>query len=98
MAASKNAGRLLAGLSELVEIVEGRAEPARVFVPDRVDVKAIRQELGLTQKAFALRYGFSPSAVADWEQNRRTPEASARVLLKVIANDHEAVDRALALA
>ena len=98
MTRSKNADRILAGLSELVEIAEGGAEPARIFVPDRVDVKAIRQDLGLTQKAFASRYGFSPSAVADWEQNRRTPEASARVLLKVIATDHQAVDRALALA
>jgi putative transcriptional regulator len=95
---SKNADRILAGLAEVVEIAEGRAEPARVHVPDNIDVKAVREQLGLTQRAFALRYGFSPSAVADWEQERRRPEAAARILLKVIATEPEAVDRALATA
>lgn len=98
MTRSENANRILAGLAEVADIVEDRAEAARIFVPETVDVKAIREDLGLTQKAFALRYGFSPSAVADWEQDRRRPEASARVLLKVIAKDHAAVDRALAAA
>jgi putative transcriptional regulator len=33
--------------------------------------------------------------VRDWEQKRRRPEASARVLLKVIEHRPEAVDAAL---
>ena len=42
-----------------------------VHVPEVVDVKAIRQRLGLSQEAFALRFGFSPASVRDWEQHRR---------------------------
>jgi len=36
------------------------------------------------------------SAVRDWEQGRRQPERSARILLKVVEKEPEAVTRALA--
>jgi putative transcriptional regulator len=39
--------------------------------------------LNMTQKEFSM-FGFSESAIKHWEQNRRTPEGAARVLLKVI--------------
>jgi len=91
-----NFNRIMAGLEEVVAIVEGRAEPARVRAPAEVDVKAIRQRLGLSQGAFADRFGFSASAVKDWEQKRRRPEAAARILLTVIDREPEAVERALA--
>lgn len=65
-----------------------------VHVPENVDVKAIRIATGLNQEAFALRYGFSPGAVRDWEQHRRQPEAAARVLLLVIAHNPAAVTAA----
>ena len=64
-------------------------------VPPEVDVKAIRGKLGLSQESFARRFGFSPAAVRDWEQQRRQPEQAARVLLLVIAHDPTAVERAL---
>ena len=69
-----------------------------VHVPDSVDVRGIRSDLGLSQEAFAKRFGFSLAAVRDWEQQRRTPEQAARVLLLVIAHEPAAVDRALAAA
>ena len=69
-----------------------------VHVPENVDVKAVRTATGMSQEAFALRYGFSPGAVRDWEQHRRQPEAAARVLLLVIAHNPEAVTEALRAA
>lgn len=93
-----NYNRIMAGLAEVEAIVDGKAEPARVFVPADVDVKAIRARLGLSQSAFAARFGFSAAAVRDWEQSRRKPEATARVLLTVIDREPEAVQRALAAA
>lgn len=93
-----NFNRIIAGLAEVEAIEAGRAEPARIYVPVDVDVKAIRTRLGLTQAAFALRFGFTAGAVRDWEQRRRTPEASARVLLTVIDREPEAVRRALEAA
>ena len=93
-----NFNRIMEGLGEVEAIVEGRMEPARVFVPAQVDVKAIRARTGLSQAAFAAKFGFSAAAVRDWEQRRRAPEATARVLLTVIDREPDAVQRALAVA
>ncbi len=94
---SKAFNKIMDGLTDAVAIAEGRADPTsyRAHVPEEVDVKAIRTAQGLSQEAFALRYGFSPPAVKDWEQGRRRPEAAARTLLKVIEKRPEAVIEAL---
>ena len=76
-----------------------RGETAEGFVahvPDQVDVRAIRTRMGLSQAAFATRFGFSLDAVQNWEQERRRPEGAARALLRVIEREPEAVRRALA--
>lgn len=91
---------IVAGLTQAIAITKGEADPAtyRVHVPVTVDVKAVRKGLGLTQSQFAARFGFSHGAVRDWEQHRRQPEASARVLLTVIQREPAAVARALGRA
>jgi putative transcriptional regulator len=48
------------------------------------DVRSVRQECGMTQKAFADTFGFTVAAVRDWEQGRRQPDRAARILLAVI--------------
>ncbi|MBV9734835.1 MAG: type II toxin-antitoxin system MqsA family antitoxin [Acidisphaera sp.] len=67
-----------------------------VHVPDQVDVRAIRRKLGLSQPDFAARFGFSLSAVREWEHGRRRPEQAARMLLLVIEHNPDAVREALA--
>lgn len=67
-----------------------------VHVPDEVDVRAIRKRLALTRLEFANRFGFSPDAVKEWEIGRRTPDRSARILLKIVEHEPDAVRRALA--
>lgn len=98
MSDDENFKRVMAGLEEVAAIMDGRADPSTYRVHYPVDVKAIRHRQGLTQTAFAARYGFSAAAVRDWEQNRRRPDASARTLLRVIDKEPEAVERALALS
>ena len=66
-----------------------------VPTPTADDVRAIRQRLGLTQAQFAARYGFSVETVRNYEQGHRRPVGPARVLLKVIASEPDAVTRAL---
>ena len=83
------------GLAEVSEIEAGRAKPARTYVPGRLDVRAIRERLRLSQAEFADCFGFPQAMVEDWEQHRRQPEASARILLTVIDREPEAVQRAL---
>lgn len=94
---TKNFDRIIKGLDEASDYVRGEADARayRVHAPETVDVKAIRTKMKLTQEAFAARYGFSVSAVRDWEQARRRPEASARILLKVIEKHPEIVAAAL---
>lgn len=81
-----NFERIMRGLEEATAYARGEADTTkyRVHVPDVVDVAAIRAKLGLTQETFAAQFGFSKGAVRDWEQRRKVPEASARILLKII--------------
>ena len=90
---------ILAGLHDALAYAQGdttRGQAHTVQIPDRVDVKAIRKRLGLTQAAFAQRYGFELSSIRNWEQGRRQPEGPARLLLLVIDKEPDAVHRALA--
>jgi putative transcriptional regulator len=86
---------LLRSAHEALEIVRGAQEPAFVHVPETVDVAAIRKRTGLSQERFAREFGLAVSAVRDWEQRRRTPDRTARVLLTVIDRRQEAVRDAL---
>jgi DNA-binding XRE family transcriptional regulator len=63
--------------------------------PQEVDVKAIRNRLGMTQARFSDTFGFSLDAIKHWEGGRRTPEAPARKLLTVIDRNPAAVLTAL---
>jgi putative transcriptional regulator len=66
-----------------------------VPAPAADDVRALRRRLGLSQKQFAARFGFSVETVRNYEQGHRRPAGPARVLLKVIASEPDAVTRAL---
>lgn len=90
------AEELLASAHEAAEIMAGRMAPSRVWEPPaRVDVAHIRARAGLSQAAFAARYGFTVGAVRDWEQGRRQPERAARTLLLLIEREPAAVSRVL---
>lgn len=65
--------------------------------PRGEDVKLIRARLGLSQKEFAKRFGFSVETIRNYEQGHRQPTGPARTLLRVIANEPEAVARVLRL-
>ncbi|MBI2877023.1 MAG: helix-turn-helix domain-containing protein [Candidatus Tectomicrobia bacterium] len=95
---SKAGESIIAGLKDAIAYAQGDLSRGWVhFVqgPDVIDVKAIRKRLGLTQVEFARRFGFELGSVRNWEQGRRRPEGPARVLLKVIEKEPEAVQRAL---
>jgi putative transcriptional regulator len=77
-------------------IRRGEAEPRRVPEVAAVDVTAIRRRLGKSQSEFARMIGVSVSTLQNWEQGRRRPEGPARALLKVAAENPEAVAAALA--
>jgi putative transcriptional regulator len=57
----------------------------------QVNVKKLRERLGLTQEAFAATYRIPVGTLRDWEQCRKNPDAPARAYLLVIARNPEAV-------
>ncbi len=65
---------------------------------DRLDARAVRLARGMTQQTFADTFGFTLGALRDWEQGRKRPERSARILLAVIQAAPEAVAAAVAKA
>jgi putative transcriptional regulator len=86
---------LKAGLGEVDAFLAGERTGYKVSVPAEIDVKSIRKGLHMTQARFSEAFGFSLDAVKHWEGGRRTPEASARAFLTVIAKNPKAVISAL---
>ena len=97
---SEVAEGILKGLEEALTYVKGEADLSkyRVHQPKILDVRAIRAKTGMTQEAFAQRFGFSVNTLRHWEQGKRYPDGPARSYLKVIAKDPKAVERALRAA
>lgn len=86
---------LVKSVRQAGRIRRGTMRPARVFTFHPADIKAIRVKLGKSQSEFALMIGVSLATLQNWEQGRRVPEGPARALLKVAADNPEAVAHAL---
>ena len=56
-------------------------------------VSELRAQFGISQEEFAKRFGLSLRTVQQWEQKRRVPDGPASLLLRVIADNPEAVER-----
>jgi len=82
---------LEASLREGMAILRDEKEPSRTFQLDAPDIKAIRENMKLTQEQFAALLGISMRTLQNWEQGRRSPEGPARVLLQVAAKHPHAL-------
>jgi len=80
---------LVASLREGGSILRADQSPSRVFSIQPPEIKAIRDDFGLTQEQFAALMGISVRTLRNWEQGRRMPEGPARVLLQVAAKHPE---------
>lgn len=83
--------RFLAAELAKAGIPAAPAEP-----PQTVDVRALRERLGLTREQFAARYGLEVETLRNWETGRREPDTTARSYLRAISNNPEHVERAYA--
>jgi putative transcriptional regulator len=68
-----------------------------VHIPAEIDVKAIRQQVKMSQSEFAHAFGVSKRTLEHWEHGQRVPTGAARAFLTVIAREPDAVRRALAV-
>jgi putative transcriptional regulator len=87
--------KIAEGLTEALAVARGDASPARLFIPAEIDIRAIRQRLGMSQDAFASAFGFSLTQIRDWEQGRSRPLAAYRAYLLLIERDPAGVLSAL---
>ncbi len=88
------------GLEEALAYANGAADESlyKIRIPAKLDVKAIRSRLKMTQQQFAARFGFNITTLRHWEQGRRAPEGPTRAYLLVIDRDPDAVQKALRIA
>ncbi len=81
---------ILEGLREIKSFKAGKVNLRTRELTEPSAPQAIRQQLDLSQMAFAGLMGVSLRTVQDWEQGRRTPSGPAKSLLR-IAEQHPKV-------
>ena len=91
----KDFDKLVASIKQAGKIKQGKSKASRTFDFKPADIKRIRARLDVSQSEFALMIGVSVSTLQNWEQGRRQPDGPARALLKVAAENPEAVAEAL---
>jgi len=76
---------MLEGLEELCDDLETESGPAhdQIHFVDEPDPRAIRDELGLTQREFATLLDIPVTTLRNWEQGRRNPTGPAMKLLRL---------------
>lgn len=75
---------LLQRLKEAKAIAHGQAPAARRTKVTPPDVKAVREQIGLSQSEFAQLLHMSVKTLQNWEQHRRNPTGPVSALLKVV--------------
>ena len=74
---------LLESVKQGAAIMKGKMQPSRSFEFPETEVRALREQFGLSQDKFAHLVGISVGTLRNWEQGRRKPEGPARVLLRI---------------
>jgi putative transcriptional regulator len=75
------------GLEEAVAHSKGEKTGVRLFTPEEVNVKKVREKTGLTQEQFAATFGISLGTLRHWERGDRKPHGPALVLLNAVAKE-----------
>lgn len=74
------------GLDEAIAHSKGEETNIKLFTPQPVDVKKVREKTGLTQAQFAATFGISLGTLRHWERGDRNPHGPALVLLNAANN------------
>ncbi|MGL4724325.1 MAG: NadS family protein [Scandinavium sp.] len=75
---------LKTSLEQAVAIKNGEAAPTHVTRYEIADVKAIRQQLNVSQSEMARALGTSVDTIKSWESKRRNPTGLAAKVLAAI--------------
>lgn len=86
---------LVQSLKEAKAIAKGEAIASRRFTVAPPDVKAVREQIGLSQSEFARLMRVSIKTLQNWEQHRRNPTGPAAALLKIVLDAPDVVLKTL---
>lgn len=86
---------LVQSLKEAKAISKGEVRASRRFEIMPTDVKAVREQIGLSQSEFARLMRVSIKTLQNWEQHRRNPTGPAAALLKIVSTAPEIVLKSL---
>jgi putative transcriptional regulator len=87
--------RMIAEDPDVAPVLDWDLDDPKVEAIVPINVKVIRDALGLSQAEFAETFGLRVATVRDWEQQRRVPMGPALSLLRIIEREPEAARRAL---
>jgi putative transcriptional regulator len=81
------------GLDDAIAYTKGDSTRGRAsrHPTAEIDVAAIRRRTGMSQARFCATVGVSRATLIEWERGRRQPTGPARVLLKLIERNPDAV-------
>ena len=79
------------GLKEAIEYSKGNTKGAREFKPKYIDVKKLRERIGMSQPKFAASFGISLGTLRHWERGDRYPQGPALVLLNLLSKEPNTV-------
>lgn len=80
---------ILEGIREIKAFKVGKVDLKTRELLEPSSAKEIRQQLNLSQAAFAGLMGVSLRTVQDWEQGRREPSGPAKSLLRIAEQNPE---------
>ncbi len=86
-----------AGLEDAILHAKGQSSGVIEHNSEAINVKAIREKTGMSQQKFCVTFGISLGTLRHWEQGLRSPRGAAKVLLKVVQHNPEAVIEAIQL-
>jgi len=78
-------GELIDGMKEALAHAKGEMTGALERKVELPDVRALREDLHMSQSEFAEAYRIPLATLQGWEQGRRAPDATASAYLNVIA-------------
>lgn len=74
------------GAQFAADLKSSGVEIRQIDPPERADVKAIREMLGLTVAEFAMRYNLNKRTIEGWEQGRPIDDAANNYLHMIAAH------------
>ena len=86
---------LTQSLKEAKAIARGDAPASRRITVTPPDVKAVREQIGLSQSEFARLMRVSVKTLQNWEQHGRNPTGPAAALLKIVLTAPDVALKAL---